>query len=46
MRDECAEVRFGDPDGMVCQLQDVSYCGGSGPLGNRCTIEACSQKRR
>ena len=25
-----------DPDGMLVQIQDVSYCGGSGVLGNRC----------
>jgi catechol 2,3-dioxygenase-like lactoylglutathione lyase family enzyme len=31
-----AELAFGDPDGIECQLQDASYCGGSGPLGNRC----------
>jgi catechol 2,3-dioxygenase-like lactoylglutathione lyase family enzyme len=30
-------LRFGDPDGIVCQLQDVSFCGGTGPLGSRCT---------
>ena len=31
-----ADLPFGDPDGIVCQLQDVNYCGGSGGLGNRC----------
>ena len=30
------ELNFGDPDGIVCQLQDASYCGGAGPLGNVC----------
>ena len=30
------DLFFGDPDGIVCQLQDASYCGGSGPLGNVC----------
>jgi catechol 2,3-dioxygenase-like lactoylglutathione lyase family enzyme len=30
------EVYLGDPDGLVLQLQDKSYCGGSGPMGNRC----------
>jgi catechol 2,3-dioxygenase-like lactoylglutathione lyase family enzyme len=30
------EVYFGDPDGLVVQLQDVSYCGGTGPLGSQC----------
>lgn len=32
-----AEVYLGDPDGVMVQLQDVSYCAGSGPLGNVCT---------
>jgi len=27
---------FHDPDGIEVQLQDVSYCGGEGPLGNVC----------
>ncbi len=31
-----AELNFGDPDGITCQLQDASYCGGAGPLGNVC----------
>src|SRR5262245_2215902 len=26
MRDGTPELLFGDPDGIVCQLQDVSYC--------------------
>jgi catechol 2,3-dioxygenase-like lactoylglutathione lyase family enzyme len=30
------ELNFGDPDGIVCQLQDASHCGGAGPLGNMC----------
>jgi catechol 2,3-dioxygenase-like lactoylglutathione lyase family enzyme len=34
--DDRADLLFGDPDGIACQLQDVSYCGGSGALGNRC----------
>jgi catechol 2,3-dioxygenase-like lactoylglutathione lyase family enzyme len=31
------ELYFGDPDGIVVQLQDPSYCGGGGVLGNVCT---------
>ena len=31
-----AELSFGDPDGIVCQLQDAGYCGGAGPLGTVC----------
>jgi catechol 2,3-dioxygenase-like lactoylglutathione lyase family enzyme len=30
------ELNFGDPDGIVCQIQDASYCGGAGPLGDVC----------
>ena len=30
------ELYFGDPDGIIVQLQDVSYCGGAGALGNVC----------
>lgn len=30
------ELYFTDPDGLRIQLQDVSYCGGGGYLGNDC----------
>jgi catechol 2,3-dioxygenase-like lactoylglutathione lyase family enzyme len=30
------ELYVGDPDGIVVQLQDTTYCGGSGALGNTC----------
>lgn len=30
------ELYFTDPDGLLIQLQDVSYCGGGGFLGNAC----------
>ena len=30
------ELYFTDPDGILLQLQDVSYCGGGGYLGNEC----------
>lgn len=30
------ELYFTDPDGILVQLQDISYCGGSGVLGNVC----------
>ena len=30
------ELYFTDPDGLPIQLQDVSYCGGAGVLGNVC----------
>jgi catechol 2,3-dioxygenase-like lactoylglutathione lyase family enzyme len=31
------ELYFTDPDGIPIQLQDVSYCGGSGVLGETCS---------
>ena len=31
------EILVDAPDGVRIQLQDVSYCGGQGPLGNVCT---------
>ena len=30
------ELYFGDPDGVVVQLQDSRYCGGAGLLGEAC----------
>lgn len=30
------ELYFTDPDGMLMQIQDVKYCGGSGYLGEAC----------
>src|SRR5262245_3886675 len=45
MRDGTPDLLFGDPDGIVCQLQDVSYCGGSGPLGNVCRTVEPSRKK-
>ena len=35
-RGETREVFVGDPSGIVFQLHDASYCGGSGPLGHVC----------
>lgn len=34
------EIYVGDPDGIVVQLQDPRYCGGSGALGDVCSPEA------
>lgn len=31
-----AELYFTDPDGILIQLQDMSYCGGGGTLGEVC----------
>jgi hypothetical protein len=30
------ELYFNDPDGLSIQLQDVTYCGGGGFLGELC----------
>jgi catechol 2,3-dioxygenase-like lactoylglutathione lyase family enzyme len=30
------ELYFTDPDGLIVQLQDSTYCGGGGPLGSIC----------
>lgn len=30
------ELYFTDPDGILLQMQDLSYCGGGGYLGNEC----------
>jgi catechol 2,3-dioxygenase-like lactoylglutathione lyase family enzyme len=30
------ELYFTDPDGILLQIQDISYCGGAGKLGNVC----------
>jgi catechol 2,3-dioxygenase-like lactoylglutathione lyase family enzyme len=35
-RGDTRELYFGDPDGVVIQLQDTTYCGGTGTLGNQC----------
>src|SRR5207244_8252909 len=39
------ELYFSDPDGIVVQLQDPRYCGGSGPLGNVCARPEPSPKK-
>ena len=31
-----SELYVTDPDGLRIQLQDTSYCGGGGVLGNAC----------
>lgn len=35
-RDGVTQVYTADPDNLRVQLQDVSFCGGVGPLGNEC----------
>jgi catechol 2,3-dioxygenase-like lactoylglutathione lyase family enzyme len=40
-----AELFLGDPDGILLQLQDTSYCGGTSAQGNVCkTIESPPRK--
>jgi len=39
------EVYLGDPDGVIVQLQDATYCAGSGPLGNACAAGEPSPAR-
>ena len=43
-RGNTREMFVGDPAGIVFQLHDVSYCGGSGPLGNMCQPEPAPTK--
>jgi len=31
------ELYFTDPDGILMQIQDVSYCGGAGYFGEVCS---------
>ena len=44
-RDGAQRIMAGDPDGIVFQLQDPSYCGGTGPLGNQCPSPEPSPKK-
>ncbi|MGW8368109.1 MAG: VOC family protein, partial [Gammaproteobacteria bacterium] len=37
MRGDTAELYFADARGLIVQLSDPSYCGGTGPLGNQCS---------
>jgi catechol 2,3-dioxygenase-like lactoylglutathione lyase family enzyme len=39
------ELYFGDPDGIVVQLQDTTYCGGGGVQGNMCGAVEPSPKK-
>jgi catechol 2,3-dioxygenase-like lactoylglutathione lyase family enzyme len=44
-RGDANELFLGDPDGMIVQLQDTKFCGGTGPLGTVCMApEASPQK--
>ena len=43
--DGTPDLLFGDPDGIVCQLQDASFCGGAGALGNVCPAPESPAKK-
>ena len=36
VRDGVPQLYCTDPDNLRVQLQDASFCGGTGPLGNVC----------
>src|SRR5262245_31616437 len=42
--DGTRDLFVADPSGLVFQLHDVSYCGGSGALGNMCPVAERSPK--
>ncbi len=42
--DGTRDLFVADPSGVVFQLHDVSYCGGSGALGNVCAVPEPSPK--
>jgi catechol 2,3-dioxygenase-like lactoylglutathione lyase family enzyme len=44
-KDGTPELSFRDPDGLVIQLQDSRYCGGTGPLGSLCPAPEPSSKK-
>jgi len=44
-KDGTPEIYVGDPDGIVVQLQDPSYCGGAGLLGELCPAPEASPKK-
>jgi catechol 2,3-dioxygenase-like lactoylglutathione lyase family enzyme len=46
MRDGTPNLLFGDPDGIVCQLQDVSYCGWIRPARETCAGLSRRRRRR
>src|SRR5579871_6137033 len=43
--DGAQRIMAHDPDGITFQLQDPSYCSGSGPLGNQCGAPDPSPKK-
>jgi catechol 2,3-dioxygenase-like lactoylglutathione lyase family enzyme len=45
MRGSTPEIFLGDPDGLIVQLQDASYCGGTGAMGAVCSAVEPSAKK-
>ena len=43
-RGNAGQLYFTDADGILVQLQDPKYCGGTGPLGNVCRAESSPKK--
>src|SRR5262245_25350783 len=44
-RDRTPELFMGDPEGLVIQIHDTKYCGGSGALGEVCANVEPSPKK-
>jgi len=44
-RDRTPELFMGDPEGLVIQIHDAKYCGGSGALGEVCANVEPSPKK-
>ena len=43
-RGNTPELLLGDPDNFILQIQDTSYAGGTGPMGNVVSVEASPKK--
>jgi catechol 2,3-dioxygenase-like lactoylglutathione lyase family enzyme len=43
-RGNTAEMFLGDPDDFILQIQDTTYAGGTGPMGNIVSVEASPKK--
>jgi catechol 2,3-dioxygenase-like lactoylglutathione lyase family enzyme len=44
MRGNTPEIFLGDPDGLIVQIQDASYAGGTGPMGATVKVEPSAKK--
>jgi len=44
-RGDRTDIYLNDPDGLIVQLQDASYCGGGGKLGATCSAVEPSAKK-